>query len=71
MLDGKVTSALDHFVRIGYQEGRLPHDPGIYAKWYVPRYMPSVDPSSADMEEMLNHFLKRGYHQLALPAPPR
>ena len=71
MLDGKVTSALDHFVRVGYQEGRLPHDPNLSPTWYATRYMASVDPSNADMEEMLRHFLKHGYHQLAVPAPPR
>ena len=71
MVEGRVTSALDHFVRFGYQEGRLPHEPGLYPKWYAPRYVPSIDPSNADIEEMLSHFLKPGYHQLAVPAPPR
>jgi len=71
MLEGKVTSALDHFIKFGYQEGRLPHDPDLHPKWYAPRYAPSVDSGTGGKEEMVKHFLKRGYHQLAVPAPPR
>jgi len=71
MLEGKVASALDHFVKFGYQEGRMPHDPDLYPKWYAPRYVPSIDADKADKEAMLSHFLKTGYHKLAVPAPPR
>lgn len=71
MLEGKVTSALDHFIRFGYQEGRLPHDPALHPDWYAPRYAPSVDRCNGGEEEMLSHFLNRGYRQLAVPAPPR
>jgi hypothetical protein len=71
MLEGKVASALDHFIQFGYQEGRLPHDPGLHPKWYAPRYAPLVVPGDGDTDEMLRHFLNRGYRQLAVPAPPR
>ena len=71
MLEGEVTSALDHYVKFGYQEGRLPHDPGLYHEWYAPRYVPSLDPGNDSGEEILNHFMRRGYRQLAVPAPPR
>lgn len=71
MLEGKITSALDHYIKSGYQEGRLPHDPGLRTDWYASRYAVSIDPGGTEKDEMLNHFVKRGYRQLAVPAPPR
>jgi len=71
ILDGKIKNAADHYIQHGYKEGRLPHDPGIHPKWYAPRYLPSVDPNSADQDVLLEHFLRSGYRQLAVPIPPR
>jgi hypothetical protein len=71
MLEGKMASAADHYVQFGYREGRLPREPTIHSKWYAPRYLPSVDPTDADEATLLKHFLRQGYHQLALPGPPR
>jgi hypothetical protein len=70
MLEGKVTSAADHFVTFGYAEGRLPSDPGVHPKWYAKRYMPKQDPERVEKGQALENFLKFGYRQLALPAPP-
>jgi hypothetical protein len=71
MLEGKVTNAADHFENFGYAEGRLPSDPGVHPKWYVERYMPNEDPEEVEDRQALENFLKFGYRQLALPAPPR
>jgi hypothetical protein len=71
MLEGKVTSAADHFENYGYAEGRLPSDPGVHPKWYAKRYMPNEDPAKVEERQAIENFLKCGYHQLALPAPPR
>ncbi len=71
MLEGKVTSAAEHFERFGYAEGRLPCDPGIHSKWYASRYMPSLDPGEVQERQVLEDFLRKGYRQLAFPAPPR
>ena len=71
MLHGTVTSPADHYVQFGYKEGRLPCDPAIHPKWYAPRYLPVVDANGSGDEQLLEHFLRRGYRQLAVPAPPR
>jgi hypothetical protein len=65
------TSASDHFVEFGYREGRLPNDPVIHPKWYAPRYIQSSEIDHADEATLLQHFLKTGYHRLAVPEPPR
>jgi hypothetical protein len=71
MLEGKVTSAADHFENFGYAEGRLPSDPGVHPKWYAKRYMPNEDPEEVEERHAMENFLEFGYRQLALPAPPR
>ena len=69
MLQGTVKDAEEHFRKFGYAEGRLPEDPRINVNWYAKRYMPSIDPRSADERDALEHFLRRGYRQLAFPTP--
>jgi hypothetical protein len=71
ILDGTTESAQQHYESHGYAEGRLPRDPGIYPRWYSPRYLPSPQNKVLDEKVCGEHFIKRGYHQLALPAPPR
>jgi hypothetical protein len=71
MLEGKVASPVEHFVKHGYAEGRLPHDPGLDVKWYASHYVPSVVADTVDKDDLLRDFVKRGYRQLAIPAPPR
>lgn len=71
MLEGKVSSAADHYENFGYAEGRLPSDPGIQRKWYAAHYMTNVDSETVTDREVLQHYLKRGLRELALPAPPR
>ena len=69
VLNGKIASALDHYASTGYKEGRLPCDPGVHARWYAPRYLPTVGIS--DDAACSEHFVRIGYRQLAVPAPPR
>ncbi len=69
ILDGKITSAQEHYDTHGYVEGRLPRDPGVHPKWYAPRYLASS--RGADQSACTDHFIRRGYRQLAVPAPPR
>jgi hypothetical protein len=71
ILEGKVVSAADHYVEFGYREGRLPRGPTIHPRWYVPRYLPSDKLADVDEHKLLRHFLREGYHQLAVPSPPR
>jgi hypothetical protein len=71
MLNGTIKSVTDHFARFGYKEGRLPSNPDIHSRWYRPRYLPSLNGSGGDDDELLDHFLGRGYRQLAVPSPPR
>jgi hypothetical protein len=71
MLDGKITSALDHFVKFGYAEGRLPQDPRVHPVWYAPRYIPAENGAVRDEVTCTAHFVRTGYRQLAIPAPPR
>ncbi len=71
VLEEKVDSASDHFVQFGYKEGRLPRDPAIHPEWYAPRYVRSHEASEANEATLLEHFLRIGYHRLAVPEPPR
>jgi hypothetical protein len=58
-------------VQFGYAEGRLPRDPTVHPKWYGPRYLPAIADSANDESMCATHFLRQGYRQLAVPAPPR
>jgi hypothetical protein len=69
MLEGKVTSAAEHFENFGYAEGRLPSKPGVDTKWYARRYM--CVPQDVEEKHVHDDFVRRGYRGLALPAPPR
>ncbi|GAB1717511.1 MAG: hypothetical protein NTAFB05_25530 [Nitrobacter sp.] len=69
MLDGKVASAAEHFENFGYAEGRLPSKPGVDAQWYARRYMRARQ--SVEEKQAHDDFVRRGYRELALPAPPR
>ena len=69
LLDGTVTSAADHYINFGYLEGRLPYNPKVHARWYAPRYLGSSATNSE--AACCEHFVKSGYGNLAVPAPPR
>ena len=71
IVDGAVASAQEHYVSHGYAEGRLPRDPGVHPMWYSRRYLPSPGNEVFDENVCREHFIRRGYRQLAVPAPPR
>ena len=71
ILDGVFASAREHYVKMGRAEGRLPCDPGVDPDWYAKRYMEDTESTVADHKACTEHFVRFGYLNGALPAPPR
>ena len=71
ILDGVFANARDHYVKLGRAEGRIPCDPGIDVDWYAKRYLENGEADGADVKACTEHFLRFGYLNGALPAPPR
>lgn len=71
ILDGVFADARDHYVKLGRAEGRVPCDPAIDTEWYAKRYLDGAAAETADAKACTEHFLRFGYLNGAVPAPPR
>ena len=71
ILDGVFSDARQHYVTLGRAEGRIPCDPEIDPGWYGKRYIENGDGTEADKHSCTEHFLRFGYLNGALAAPPR
>ncbi|RXH06467.1 methyltransferase domain-containing protein [Bradyrhizobium guangzhouense] len=67
---GRTTSGHQHFLDVGYLEGRLPIDPPIDAEWYLKAY---PDIAAALQKNLIrsarSHFIFNGYREGRLPSP--
>ena len=61
-IPGHFRSARDHFIRNGYQEGRVPIKPMFDEAWYLTTY-PDVAEAvrSGRMKSGYDHFIENGY----------
>lgn len=71
ILDGVFSSAREHYVKLGRAEGRVPCDPSIDAVWYARRYLENGETDGVDSKSCAEHFVRYGYLNGAIPAPPR
>jgi hypothetical protein len=71
ILDGVFANAREHFEARGRAEGRVPCDPQIDARWYRRCYLNGEAAGRADRKRCTEHFIRYGYLNGALPAPPR
>jgi hypothetical protein len=64
-------TAWDHFMTIGYFEGRLPVEPRVDEAWYLKRY-PDVAAAIFEgiFEDARQHFERNGYREGRLAADP-
>jgi hypothetical protein len=61
-IPGQFLSARDHFIRNGYQEGRVPIKPMVDEAWYLTTY-PDVAEAvrSGRAKSGFDHFIENGY----------
>lgn len=64
IMAGEVASCREHFLRAGYFEGRLPHEPRVEEDWYLSRY-PDVAEAcgSGTIAGPQDHFVRAGYRE--------
>ena len=66
----QLESAAQHFIDIGYFEGRLPYAPEVDEEWYLQEYPDAAEAvESGELESAMHHFLDRGYREGRSPAP--
>ncbi len=69
-IPGQFQSARDHFIRFGYQQGRLPIKPLLFDEaWYLATY-PDVAEAvrSGRLKSGYDHFIKFGYAEGRQPS---
>ena len=71
ILDGVFANAREHYVKLGRAEGRVPCDPEVDPEWYAKRYIEGPESLAADHKVCTEHFVRFGYLNGAIPAPPR
>jgi hypothetical protein len=61
-IPGQFLSARDHFIRFGYQEGRVPIKPKFDEAWYLTTY-PDIAEAvrSGRLKSGYDHFIEYGY----------
>jgi hypothetical protein len=65
---GQLTSAYDHFLDLGYLEGRLPIDPQVDEVWYLQTYPDVANAVNKHLTSARNHFIRNGYREGRLPS---
>ncbi len=64
ILAGEIHSGIDHFVRVGYYENRLPGPLSFDPIWYHTHYSDIASRFTRDEEnEMREHFFAKGYFE--------
>ena len=68
-IPGQFLSARDHFIRFGYQEGRVPIKPIFNEAWYLTTY-PDIAEAvrSGRLKSGYDHFIESGYKEGRKPS---
>jgi hypothetical protein len=66
-----VASAADHYIKLGYVDGRLPFEIAVDEKWYVSRYVHvRAELNRGAATSAQDHFMRMGYREGCRPTPP-
>jgi hypothetical protein len=68
-IPGQFLSARDHFIRFGYQQGRIPIKPIFDEAWYLTTYPDVVEAvRSGRVKSGYDHFIQNGYAEGRKPS---